>query len=603
MDTRGWFVSSVIVAVMAALAGNRVAVDVAMISALTLLLVADVVFGGVLSVSDAAAGFANPALLLIGSLFVVAAGLERTGGLEKVARFVLGNPKSQAGAIARLTIPVAVMSGVMNNTPIVAMYLAIVQDWARRLRMSASKLYMPLSFAAILGGKLTLFGTASNMIVMALYQDYVTTLPVAEQGPYHLSPGQEFWGIALLGLPTTIAGLMLMIFTGKWLIPARRPVEEENGDPRRFHIEMRVEEGAPIHGKTVQEAGLRHLPGLFLAHIERDGETRVAGRHLMLETGDRLAFVGALDSVLDLRKIRGLVPVEDDQASAKQGHGTLLVEAVISGRSSLVGRTVRGSNFRARYNAAIWAVHRHGEQLIGKIGEIRLRPGDTLLLEVRPGGASALKNNPDFYLASTVQQSEGIRHDRANVALGILLLVVLSITVFDVPAPTAALCGAGLTVATRCIRSGVARASINWQVLVVIGSAWSLGTAMDNTGVAQFLAQGVVGAFSNAGAGTMILVLFLLTAGFAQLITNNGAAVLMFPIAMRVAQEFTIHPHAVLFTLMVAAGSTFLSPISYQTNLMVYGPGGYKFTDFLLVGAPLTLIVAVVCALVAPLAY
>jgi di/tricarboxylate transporter len=600
METHGWFVCSVILMVMVALATNRVAVDVAMLTALTVLLVGDVLFGGgVLSVQDAAAGFANPALILIGSLFVVAAGLERTGGLEKVARFVLGHPKTQAGAVARLTFPVALMSGVMNNTPIVAMYLAIVHDWAKRLRMSASKLYMPLSFAAILGGKLTLFGTASNMIVMALYHDHVSKLDPSEGALYQLSQREEFWGIALLGVPTTIAGLVFMVVAAPWIIPARRPVESESSDPRRFHIEMQV--GTAIHGQTVQQAGLRQLQGLFLAHIERDGETRVAGRHLRLEEGDRLGFVGALESVLDLRKIRGLVPVDDDKM--RSDHGTVLVEAVISARSTLVGRTVRGSNFRARYNAAIWAVHRHGEQLTGKIGEIRLRPGDTLLLEARPGGASALKNNPDFYLASAVQASEGIRHDRANVALLILLFVVLAITVFDVAAPVAALVGAGMTVATRCIRSGVARAAINWQVLMVIGSAWSLGTAMDNTGVAQYLAEGVVGLFHDASAPMMILILFLVTAGFAQLITNNGAAVLMFPIAMRVAHEFAIHPHAVLFTLMVAAGSTFLSPISYQTNLMIYGPGGYRFMDFVRLGAPLTLLLAVICALVAPFAY
>lgn len=603
MDPRGWFVSAVIVSVMAALAANRVAVDVAMVGAVTLLLLGDVIFGGVLSVGEAAAGFANPALLLIGALFIVAAALERTGGLEKVARVLLGHPKSEAGAIARLTIPVALMSGVMNNTPIVAMYLAIVQDWAKRLRVSASKFYMPLSFAAILGGKLTLFGTASNMLVLALYREHLSELGPEERQLFELSQRAEFWGIALLGVPTVAAGLLLMIVASRWLIPARRSAEQVMEDARRFHIEMRVEPDAPIHGKTVQEAGLRHLPGLFLAHIERAGETRVAGRHLMLEAGDRLAFVGALESVLDLRKIRGLVPVEDNPPASEQEHGTSLVEAVVSNNSSLVGRTVRGSNFRARYNAAIWAVHRHGEQLKGKIGEIRLRPGDTLLLEVRPGGAGALKNNPDFYLASPVQQSEGIRHDRANVALLILVLVVFSVTVLEVPAAVAALVGAGLTVMTRCIRSGVARSSINWQVLVVIGSAWSLGTAMKNTGVVGLLAGHAVALFSSASPSVMIFGLFVVTAGFAQLITNNGAAAMMFPIAMQLAHEFAIHPHAILFSLMVAAGSTFLSPISYQTNLMVYGPGGYKFMDFFRLGAPLTLLLAIVCAVLAPLVY
>lgn len=605
MDPRAWFVSGVVVVVMAALATNRIAVDIAMISGLTLLLVGNVLWGGnVLSVADAASGFSNPALILIGSLFVVASGLERTGGIEKVARVVLGNPKSETTALARLTVPVALMSAVMNNTPIVAMYLAIVRDYSRRLKISASKLYMPLSFAAILGGKLTLFGTASNMVVLSLYNAHLKSLDPVQRQTYELSQLEEFWGIALLGVPTTLIGLLLMITLSKWLIPARRSVDDQTSDGRRFHVEMRIADQAPIDGKTVQEAGLRSLPGLFLAHIERDGETRVAGRNLLLQSGDHLAFVGALDSVLDLRKIRGLEPVDTDRSDAAPvSVDTLLVEAVISGRSSLVGRTVRESNFRAKYNAAIWAVHRHGELLKGKIGEIRLRAGDTLLLEVRPGGAGALRNSSDFYLSSPVSQSDAIRHDRANVALLILVAMVLTITVTSVPAPVAALCGAGLMVLTRCIRSGVARNAVNWQVLIVIGSALGLGKAMHNTGAAAFIATWVVEMFQDASPTVMVLVLFMVTATFAQLITNNGAAVLMFPICMEVAETFPIHPHALVFTLMVAAGSTFLSPISYQTNLMVYGPGGYRFLDFFRLGGPLTLLLGLACAIIAPLAY
>jgi di/tricarboxylate transporter len=588
---------------MGALAANRVAVDIAMLGGLTLLMLGDALFGNILSVSDAALGFANPALLLIGSLFVVAAGLERTGGIEKVARVVLGHPKSENMAIARLTVPVAMMSAVMNNTPIVAMYLAIVRDWSKRLGISASKLYMPLSFAAILGGKLTLFGTASNMVVLELYHRFIKTLPEAQHATFELSQMGEFWGVAYLGVPTTLAGLTLMVLLSRRLIPARRPVEAASNDGRSFHVEMLIADDAPIDGKTVQEAGLRQLPGLFLAHIEREGETRVAGRNLRLQSGDHLAFVGALDSVLDLRKVRGLVPVDLDRAGPPSGHDTLLVEAVVSGRSSLVGRTVKDSNFRARYNTAIWAVHRHGEKLKGKIGDIALRAGDTLVLEARPGAASALRNNPDFYLASPVHQSDAIRHDRANVSLAILVGMVLTITLTPIPAPVAALCGAALMILTRAVRSSAARTAVNWQVLVVIGSAMGLGKAMQNTGAAQFLATSAVALFQGASPGLLIFVLFLVTATFAQLITNNGAAVLMFPICMQVTQSFPIHPHAILFTLMVAAGSTFLSPISYQTNLMVYGPGAYRFLDFLRLGAPLTLLLALVCALVAPLAY
>lgn len=604
MEPRAWFVAAVVVLVMGALSANRIAVDMAMIGGLALLLLGDALFGGVLSVPDALEGFSNPAILLIGSLFVVAAGLERTGAIEKVARVVLGQPRGETSALLRLTVPVALLSAVMNNTPIVAMYLAIVRDWSKRLKVSASKLYMPLSFAAILGGKLTLFGTASNMVVMGLYREHLDSLGPEQVERYRMSQLGEFWGVTLLGVPTTLVGLGVILFASRWLLPARRPVENGSGnDVRRFHVEMRVAPNAPIDGKTVQEAGLRALSGLYLARIERDGETRVAAPDLTLRSGDQLAFVGALDSVLDLRKVPGLLPAETDRSGVMHAHDTVLLEAVVSASSSLVGRTVRGSNFRARYNAAIWAVHRHGEQLKGKIGDITLRAGDTLLLEARPAVAEVLRHNPNFYLASLVGGSTPIRHDRAHVALIILTLMVAAITMTDIPAPVAALTGAALMILTRCVRSAVARSSINWQVLVVIGAALGIGNAMQTTGAASALALAVISAFTDASPTVMLLVLFLVTATFAQLITNNGAAVLMFPLFMEVAERFPIHPHALVFTLMVAAGSTFLSPISYQTNLMVYGPGAYRFLDFFRLGGPITLLLALTCAVLAPLLY
>lgn len=603
MEPRAWFVSATVILLMVALASNRLAVDLAMMGTLTVLLLGDVVWGGgILDIPGAMVGFSNPALLLIAALFIVAAGLERTGGIEKLARVVLGHPRGETGAMLRLTVPVALMSSVMNNTPIVAMYLAIVRDWSKRLGLSASKLYMPLSFAAILGGKLTLFGTASNMVVLGLYRSYVDGLNPVKAERYRLSQLEEFWGVAAIGLPTTAVGLALMVGASRWLIPARRPVENGVGDAKRFHVEMRISDEAPVSGKTVQEAGLRQLPGLFLAHVERGGETRMADPGLRLQSGDHLAFVGALESVLDLRKVPGLVPV-DTHRSAKQQSDTMLVEAVVAARSALVGRSVREANFRAMYNAAIWAVHRNGERLKGRIGDIRLRPGDTLLLEARPSVAEVLRQSSDFYLTSLVRESNAIRHDRANVALVIMAVMVLAITTTSISPPIIALLGAAAMILTRCIRSTVARAAINWQVLIVIGAALGIGQAMQNSGAASYLALHVIRAFDDASPSVLIFVLFLLTSLFSQLITNNGAAVLMFPICMEVAERFSIHPHAAVFTLMVAAGSTFLSPISYQTNLMVYGPGAYRFLDFARLGAPLTLLIGVTCAVLAPRIY
>ena len=606
MEPRAGFVIATVLVVMGGLAANRISVDLAMVGGLTILLIGNSIWGGIVDLESALRGFSNPALFLIGTLFVVAAGLERTGGIEKIAKAVLGAPKSEQAALARLIIPVALMSSMMNNTPIVAMYLGIVRDWSKRLGISASKFYIPLSFAAILGGQLTLIGTASNVVVMGLYLDHLERLPLEQASMMRLTQLQEFWGVTLLGAPAAVVGLLLLIFGGR-LIPARRPVDLAGKQAKHYHVEMCVADGAPIAGRSVEAAGLRHLPGLFLAHIERRGETIVAGRNLRLQVGDRLAFVGALDSVRDLRKIPGLEPLEDRGDSLPPAvprvDDTALVEAVVSGQSRLVGRSIRESDFRAQYNAAIWAVHRHGEHLKGKIGEIVVRPGDTLLLEARIGVAEALRDSDDFYLTSLVRESRSVRHDKANLAILILVLMVLVITLSSLPPLVVALGAAALMIATGCVSGAVARKSISWQVLVVIGAALGIGEAMRTSGAAGYLTGLMLQGLDGAPPGVMIFCLFMMTSILAQLITNNGAAVLMFPIYMKVAESAGLSPQGVLFTLMVAAGSSFLSPIAYQTNLMVYGPGSYKFLDFGRVGLPLTILLALVCACVAPVAY
>jgi di/tricarboxylate transporter len=268
-----------------------------------------------------------------------------------------------------------------------------------------------------------------------------------------------------------------------------------------------------------------------------------------------------------------------------------------------VGRSIKDSDFRAHYNAAIWAVHRHGEHIKGKIGQIVVRPGDTLLLEARIGVADALRHSDDFYLTSLVRESRSVRHEKANLAIFILILMVLTITLTSLPPLVVALCAAGLMIATGCVTGAVARKAISWQVLVVIGAALGIGEAMRTSGAAAYLTELMLAALDGAPPSVMIFCLFIMTSVLAQLITNNGAAVLMFPIYMTVAQTTDMSTQGVLFTLMVAAGSSFLSPIAYQTNLMVYGPGSYKFLDFARLGLPLTILLALVCAVLAPLAY
>lgn len=612
MPPEAWYTIAVILLVVVAAASNRIGLDTVMLGGLTFLLLGDTlpdsVMGSVLPLTDGIAGFAHPAIIMIGALFVVAAGLKETGGMEVVATRLLGRPSTVAGAQLRMMVPVAAMSAFMNNTPIVAMYLPIISDWARKLRISPSKLYMPLSFSAILGGKISLIGTASNIVVMGLYLEYLRD-PVRAAWLTGLatepSAQKQFWGVAVLGVPTSIVGIALIAVLSRWLLPERRPAALAVQDARRYQVEMIVRPDAAIIGSSIEEAGLRHLPGLYLTQIERSGTTLPAvAPEERLQANDRLAFAGILESVVDLQRIRGLVPATDQvQKIEGDRRRRTLVEAVVAHNSPLVGRTVRASRFRTRYNAAIIAVHRNGELLNAKVGDISLKPGDTLLLDTHDGFLGAHRNSTDFYLVSQVQGSRPIRHERAWVALTILALLVALLTLTSIPPVIAALTCAGLMVATRCVIGSVARANVNWQVLITIGSALGMGAALRETGAADIIAHRILGVWSGMGPHVMLFTVFLLTSIFAQLVTNNGAAVLMFPIVMVTTQDLGVSPEPFIFTLMVAAGSTFLSPVAYQTNLMVFGAGGYKFLDYARLGLPLTLALAVTCLIVAPWAF
>ncbi len=613
MSPEAWFTVATILMVVAALATNRIGVDVAMLGGLTLLLLADVLVGGILPLNEGIAGFAHPAVLMIGSLFVVAGGLKETGGMEWLAQKMLGRPKTTAGAQLRMMVPVALMSGVMNNTPIVAMYLPIISDWSRKLRISPSKLYMPLSFAAILGGKITLIGTASNIVVMELFIDFIGARLGEESsgaavawleplGVVTLSPRAQFWGIAVVGIPAAIIGIVAIVFFARWLLPERRPATKDVLDSRRYQVEMVVRNDSPVAGRSIEEAGLRHLPGLYLTQIERGEQVMSAvGPDEVLHGGDILSFTGILESVVDLQRIRGLDPATDEvkKVSARRVSRTL-VEAVIARTSPLVGSTVRESQFRTRFNAAIIAVHRNGEVVQRKVGDITLQPGDTLLLDTHGEFVAVHRNSDQFHLVSRVDGSRPVGHDRAWIALMILAALVIMLTM-KMPPVVAALVAAGAMVVSRCVTGTIARGSINWQILIVIGSALGMGRAMEHTGAAATLATGLTDLANGASPFLMLLMIFFIAVVVATLVTPNGAAVLMFPIAMTAAESLGVDPTPFAITLMVAAGTTLLTPVSYQTNLMVYGAGGYRFLDYARLGLPITILTGFVTAGAAPL--
>ncbi len=587
LGAQGFVTLAVIAGVLLLLMSNRVSPDVAIVGGVTVLLLC-----GVLSTQEAFAGMSNEGMLTVAVLYVVVAGLQETGAVAWLGQTFFGRPTSIVGAQIRLLFPVTLLSAFMNNTPLVAMFIPAVRDWARQHRISPSKLMIPLSYAAIFGGTTTLIGTSTNLVVSGLW----------------IGTGRAPLGlfeIAKVGLPCALAGIAYLLVFGRWLLPDRKPVIGEADDPRAYTVEMEVDPAGPLPGKTIEAAGLRHLPGLFLAEIDRDGQVMPAvPPQTVLAAGDRLVFVGVVDSVVDLQKIRGLLPATNQVFKLDAPRTQrVLVEAVVSDTCSIMGKTIRDGRFRNLYNAVVIAVARNGERIQNqKIGDIVLRTGDTLLLEAPEAFAEQQRNSRDFFLVSQVQNWAPVRHERAALALAIVAGMIGAVTLLGASMLLSAMVAAGLMVITRCCTGTAARKSVDWQVLVVIAASFALGRALEVTGAAEVIASRLI-SVAASDPWIALVVIYGITMAFTELITNNAAAVLVFPIAQATASGLGIEFMPFVIAIMMAASASFSTPIGYQTNLMVMGPGGYRFTDYFRVGIPLNLLMWAITVLLAPILF
>jgi len=587
LGLEGWFSLGVVVFCFGMFVWGRAAPDVVTSAGLTLLILFDV-----LTPAEALIGFSNEGMLTVAVLYVVVTGLTETGAVGRIIQPLLGRPGSDTLARLRLMAPVTLLSAFMNNTPIVALFIPAVRDWAKRYGLTLSRLMMPLSFASIAGGVCTLIGTSTNLVVNGLY-----TARVPDAG-FHL------FEIAWVGLPVAATVILYLLTAGHWLLPRREPAISSYGDVRQYSVEMLVQPDSPLVGQSIEEAGLRQLPGLYLFEIDRPGQViPVVSPHEIIHAGDRLVFVGIVDSVVDLQQIRGLVPATDQVFKLDTcRQGRCFVEAVLSDTCPLVGKTVRDGRFRNRYNAVIIALARNGERVARKIGDIELKAGDTLLLECRRSFVEQQRNSRDFLLVSQIGDSHPLAHDRAPVAGAIVLAMVVAVTGGWLSMLEGALLAAGFMILTGCTDGRTARRAPDWQVLVVIATSFGIGAALEKTGAASVLAGGLIDLAGGAPWPTLAMV-FLATAVLTSLATNNVAAVLVFPIALEAAETMGASPEPFVITVMIAASASFATPIGYQTNLMVLNVGGYRFGDFVRVGLPLTVLVGVVTVAVVPLVW
>lgn len=592
MGADGWITLAILAAVVAALAWELAAPDLVVLAGLgALTLPIPGLPGPILSPEEAFAGFANPALAAIGALFIVSAGLRETGLIESAALRLFGSAPGERRALLRMGPPLAAISAFLNNAPTVALMTPVVQGWARRSGRSASRFLLPLSYATVLGSVLTVTGTSVNLMVSGLMQRG----GMGEMGFFELLP---------VGICVAALGLAYLVLIAPRLLPARGDSAEKLGARRReYTAAMRVGADCRLAGQQVEQAGLRQLPGLFLVEIDRGGQTLTpVAPEQRIEAGDRLVFAGVVSTIADLQRIPGLLPDSGDSSEdAARAPGRRLMEAVVSSSSPLVGRSIRDANFRSSHGAAVVAVHRNGVRVSGKIGEIVLRPGDTLLLQTAQSFLRSHRNSPDFYLVSELDGGRPPRSEKGWLALGILAAMVLAAATGVLPLAVAACLAAAALLLVRCLDVADARQAVAWPILLVIGASFGLALAMQKTGAAQFLAGALVAAAGSFGPLALLAAVYAATLLLSELLHHNAAAAIMTPIALAAAQAGGAEPRSFVLCVAVAATCAFANPTTYQAHLIVYGPGGYRFADFLRVGLPLDLLCAATALCAAPL--
>lgn len=607
-----------------------------------LALVAYVLFG-LIRPEQAWIGFADPGVIAIAGLLVVSAALRSSGVLDAIGRSLLGRVTTERGALGRLAAVVVTSSAFLLNTAIVAMLMPMAIGWCRQRNIAPSRLLLPLSYLAILGGICTLVGTSTNFVVNGMLREVsgdvaqlVDTqsmqLPADKQpprvrelttryNPAWLEAQQEqlqpmgLTDISWVGVPCAIVGAIMLVFLGSRLLPNRTELLDSLEEKRReYLVEMLVTQGCGLIGKTVEEGGLRHLPGLFLIEIAREDEVvaPVAPNDRIFEN-DRLVFTGVVATIIDLEKIPGLVPAADinyeiapDKAATRS-----LVEVVLSPTSPLVGSTIRQANFRQYYGAAVVAVHRNGERLPTKIGDIELSAGDTLLLQTQQGFVRSFRNRPDFYLVSSVEDSDGRRHDKLLLAAGLTIFLIAWLFLMPqlkqwgaaeslLSPPLAIVAVALLMIVTRCLSVADARRAIDVPMLLTVGAAIGVGKAIDVCGAAQAAALLLIDVVGNQPMLGLI-VIFVATVIFTEMMSNIAVAAMMFYIALGLACQLDVNPRPFIMAVTLAASLSFISPIGYQTNLMVMGPGGYRPRDYVRAGLPLTVTISTLALFLIPL--
>ena len=583
MTAEGLLVIAILVGIVVLFVSEKYPLDIVAMLGLGVLLAL-----GLVTLEEGFSGFSNPATLTVAAMFVLSAGLQKTGATAVVGRMMVRYSRNHYTALVVIMVAVTVMSAFVNNTAAVAVFIPLVTILATRRKIAASKLLIPLSYASQFGGVCTLIGTSTNLLVSSIS---------AEAGYGEFS----MFEFSRMGLILFAAGVAYFLIFGRWLLPDRQAREVAT----TYHLgeyvtELRIRDKSPLVGKSVLESRLGEDHDIRVLGVLNAGDEGWAPLRRVLQPDDVLLVHGSLPDLMRLRGTMGLRIDADFKLRDEtlQSEDLRLVEALVASGSDLIGHTLKEVDFRNRYKALVLAMQRRGETINDRLGSVRLGLGDALLIQARGTQIRELRRDADFIVLGEVPGGT-LRH-KAPLAIGILLAVVGLAAFNVVPIPVTAVLGCVALVMTRILEPEDIYRSINWQVIFLLAGVLPLGIAMHTSGAAGFLASQVVSLVGDMGPVAVLAAIYLLAAIMTETMSNAAAAVLLAPIAISTAGHLGVDPKPFLMAITFAASTGFSTPVGYQTNTMIYNPGGYRYADFLRAGMPLNILFCILSTIFIP---
>ncbi|TLM65585.1 MAG: TRAP transporter large permease subunit [Deltaproteobacteria bacterium] len=578
-----FLVLGLVVSAVILFATERIPVDLT-----AMILMATMLLSGLITPEEAIGGFSNPATVTVGAMFVLSAGLFRTGAVNVVVNLFSRLARiSFLGVLVAIMLTIGILSAFINNTAAVAIFLPVVLAVAKDAGLPAARLLMPLSFAAMFGGVCTLIGTSTNILVSSIAEKH-GLMPF---GMFEMSG---------LGLIFFAAGSAYMLLIGIWLIPRRSPQTTRSDvfGGNDYLIEIILGPRARSVGHVLAESPLLHDLNLRRVEVFRDGvRLHESADTLTLQEGDLLKVCCDLENFLKLRERRGIALRQENNGPSEKE--LALVEAVVAPRSTLDGRSLQEARLRSRYGLTALAIRHRGEVMREHLESMRLRAGDVLLVEVDSDQLEALREDRTFVLVSEVPRPV-FRKSRMLISVAIVTGVVVAAASGLVPVVAGVIIGCILMILGRCLTLEEAYAAINWKVIFLLAGVLTLGTALETSGAAHLLGEVLVKTAGDFGPVVLLSALYLVTSLLTEMMSNNATAALLAPVAIATAEMMGVDSRPLLMAITFAASASFMTPVGYQTNTLIYGPGQFRYADFLRVGTPLNLLFWMLATILIP---